>query len=121
MELHHCTYIKRLNYSCASPKAEKSWRFWGIYVHVYKIETPQEAYRLAKINNGAPGIDGVTFDDIERSGVEEFLSQIQQELITPNLLSNEESREGNPERRRKVQNFGNTDDTRPSCPRSVKP
>jgi RNA-directed DNA polymerase len=63
-------------------KAEKSWRFWGIYVHVYKNETLREAYRLAKINNGAPGIDGVTFDDIEKSGVDEFLLEIQQELIT---------------------------------------
>ena len=61
-------------------KAEKSWRFWGLYVHVCKLGTLQEAYRLAKINNGAPGIDGVTFDDIEKSGVEEFFKQIRHEL-----------------------------------------
>jgi len=61
-------------------KADKSWRFWGIYVHVYKFETLREAYRLAKINNGAPGIDGVTFEDIEKSGVEEYLEKIQHEL-----------------------------------------
>jgi len=40
-------------------KAEKRWRFWGLYVHVCKMETLQEAYRMAKRNNGAPGIDGV--------------------------------------------------------------
>jgi RNA-directed DNA polymerase len=61
-------------------KADKPWRFWGIYVHVCKLETLQEAYRLAKINNGAPGIDGVTFEDIEKSGVAEFLGKIQHEL-----------------------------------------
>ena len=43
-------------------KAEPSWRFWGLYVHVCKLETLREAYRLAKKNNGAPGIDGVTFE-----------------------------------------------------------
>ena len=50
-------------------KAEPSWRFWGLYVHVCKLETLREAYRLAKANNGAPGIDGVTFEAIEASGV----------------------------------------------------
>jgi len=42
-------------------KAEPSWRFWGIYVHVFKMETLLEAYKMAKKNNGAPGSDGVTF------------------------------------------------------------
>jgi RNA-directed DNA polymerase len=62
-------------------KAEPTWRFWGLYVHVCKIETLQEAYQMAKSNNGAPGIDGVTFDAIEESGVESFLNQIQDELV----------------------------------------
>jgi RNA-directed DNA polymerase len=51
-------------------KAEPAWRFWGLYVHVCKLETLREAYRLAKENNGAPGIDGVTFEAIEADGVE---------------------------------------------------
>lgn len=62
-------------------KAEKSHRFWGLYVHVCKGSTLEEAYRLVKINNGAPGIDGITFEDIEKNGVAIFLQQIQQELI----------------------------------------
>ncbi len=41
-------------------KADTSWRFWGLYVHVCKMETLGEAYALAKANNGAPGSDGVT-------------------------------------------------------------
>src|SRR3954469_22188022 len=45
-------------------KADKAWRFWGLYVHVCKMETLHEAYLLAKKNNGAPGIDGVTFEAI---------------------------------------------------------
>jgi RNA-directed DNA polymerase len=61
-------------------KADTAWRFWGLYVHVCKMETLHEAYALAKKNNGAPGIDGVTFEAIEDSGVEAFLKQIQDEL-----------------------------------------
>lgn len=66
----------------AKAKAEKSWRFWGLYVHVCKLETLHEAYRLAKKKKGAPGIDGVRFEDIEESGVDGFLMQIRDELVT---------------------------------------
>ncbi len=61
-------------------KAEQSWRFWGLYVHVCKMETLNEAYSMAKKNKGAPGIDGVTFEDIEESGVWQFLQKIRDEL-----------------------------------------
>jgi len=63
-------------------KAEPTWRFWGLYVHICKGETLQEAYEMAKENNGAPGIDGVTFEAIEEGGVERFLQQIRNELNT---------------------------------------
>ncbi len=49
-------------------KTEPAWRFWGLYVHVCKLETLRESYRQAKLNNGAPGIDGVTFAAIEAEG-----------------------------------------------------
>jgi RNA-directed DNA polymerase len=62
-------------------KAEKQWRFWGLYVHVCKIETLRVAYREAKANDGAPGIDGVSFESIEVQGVENFLENIQKELV----------------------------------------
>jgi RNA-directed DNA polymerase len=63
-------------------KAEPPWRFWGLYVHVCKMETLWEAYRMARSNDGAPGIDGVTFEAIEESGAEGFLTQIRDELVT---------------------------------------
>jgi RNA-directed DNA polymerase len=63
-------------------KAEPTWRFWGLYVHVCRMETLWEAYRMAKKNDGAPGIDGVTLEAIEESGVESFLRQIRDELVT---------------------------------------
>src|SRR5436309_16068796 len=61
-------------------KAEPTWRFWGLYVHICKMETLHEAYQMAKRNDGAPGIDGVTFEAIEESGVESVLKQIRDEL-----------------------------------------
>src|SRR6266511_2450228 len=63
-------------------KAEKDWRFWGLYVHVGKLETLQAAYALAKPANGAPGIDGVTFAAIDEAGVEVFLAELRDELVT---------------------------------------
>ena len=73
-DLRRSLYIKA--------KAEPAWRFWGLYVHVCKMETLHEAYEMAKKNDGAPGIDGVTFEAIEESGVESFLQQIRDELVS---------------------------------------
>jgi len=62
-------------------KTEKHWRFWGLYCQICKKEVLKEAYRLAKANDGAPGIDRKSFDDIEAEGVEGFLEGIRQELL----------------------------------------
>src|SRR5215831_12537135 len=62
-------------------KAEPSWRFWGLYVHVCKMETLREAYEMAKQNDGAPGVDGVTFEAIEAQGVDALLGRLRDELI----------------------------------------
>ena len=67
-------------------KAEPAWRFWGLYVHVCKLETMREAYRLAKQNDGAPGIDGATFEAIEADGLEAWLQQLRVELIERSYL-----------------------------------
>jgi RNA-directed DNA polymerase len=61
-------------------KAEPSWRFWGLYVHVCKTETLRAANEMAKQNDGAPGVDGVTFEAIEAQGVEALLEQLRDEL-----------------------------------------
>lgn len=65
-------------------KSDTSWRFWGLYVHVCKMETLREAYELAKENDGAPGVDGVTFAAIEAQGADAFLEQIRDELVQRN-------------------------------------
>ena len=63
-------------------KAERDWRVWGLYVQVGKLETLRAAYDVAKEHNGAPGSDGVTFEAIEDTGVEAFLAQLRDELVT---------------------------------------
>jgi RNA-directed DNA polymerase len=73
-ELRRKIYIKA--------KADKQWRFWGLYCHLSRPEVLREAYRLAKANKGAPGIDGKGFEDVEREGVEGFLEGIRRELLS---------------------------------------
>jgi RNA-directed DNA polymerase len=72
-ELRRRIYVKA--------KTEESWRFWGLYVHVCKKETLEAAYRHAKANHGAPGIDGVTFEAVESGGLEAFLEELREELL----------------------------------------
>jgi len=80
----------------AKAKAEPSWRFWGLYVHVCKMETLQAAYKLAKENNGAPGVDGVTFESVESAGRAEFLEQLREELVSGTYLPQRVRRVGVP-------------------------
>ena len=63
-------------------KSDKTHRFWGIFVHITKMETLEEAYRIAKRNGGAPGIDGQTFEDIEAAGLASFLEEVREELMS---------------------------------------
>ena len=87
-------------------KSEKTWRFWGLYVHVCKLETLRAAYKMAKINNGAPGIDGVTFETIEKSGLDDFLSVIRDELVTCTYLPLSNRRKEIPKGEGKVRVLG---------------
>ncbi len=63
-------------------KSDKTHRFWGLFVHICKTETLMEAYRIAKRNDGAPGIDGQSFADIESAGLAPFLAQLREDLLT---------------------------------------
>jgi len=65
-------------------KSEKTHKFWGLMVHVCKLETLQTAYKSARQRNGDPGIDRVSFEQIEQKGQEGldcFLLAIQKELV----------------------------------------
>ena len=61
-------------------KQEKEFRFYVLYDKVRDIRFLREAYQRVKANKGSPGVDGITFDSIENSGVEEFLAIIKDEL-----------------------------------------
>ena len=61
-------------------KQEKNFRFYVLYDKVRDIQFMCEAYKRVKANQGSPGVDGVTFNQIEDRGLDEFLKSIQEEL-----------------------------------------
>ena len=63
-------------------KQEPAYRFYLLYDKVYRADILVHAYALAKQNGGAPGVDGVTFEDIEAAGVEPWLAAVGEALRT---------------------------------------
>src|SRR3990170_2486158 len=63
-------------------KQEKEFRFYLLYDKVYRLDILSHAYRLVRANKGAPGIDGVAFEAIEKAegGAEKYLESISEEL-----------------------------------------
>ncbi|MHB8279400.1 MAG: reverse transcriptase domain-containing protein [Candidatus Humimicrobiaceae bacterium] len=70
------------------------------------METLRQAYKLAKVNNGAPGIDGVTFEAIEESGLDDFLTEIRNELVSCTYLPMRNRRKEIPKEGGKVRVLG---------------
>jgi RNA-directed DNA polymerase len=52
-------------------KTEPDFRFYLLYDKIYRDDILQHAYDLMRANNGAPGVDAVTFEMIEAVGLEE--------------------------------------------------
>ena len=63
-------------------KQEPEFKFYILYDKISVSYFLREAYRRLKANNGSSGIDGVSFSQIEKEGVEEFLLNIKQEIET---------------------------------------
>src|SRR6202790_5297807 len=61
-------------------KTEPGFRFYILYDKVWRTDILAHAYNLARANKGAPGVDGITFDQIEASGLENWMSRLGDEL-----------------------------------------
>ena len=63
-------------------KAEPVCRFYMLYDKICREDILRHAFRLARANAGAAGIDGVTFEQIEASGLEAWLAGLREELVS---------------------------------------
>jgi RNA-directed DNA polymerase len=60
-------------------KTEPGFRFYIPYGKVWRADILSHAYNLACANKGAPGVDGMTFEQIEASGLENWLTRLGEE------------------------------------------
>src|SRR5580693_3931625 len=64
----------------AKAKAEPAFRFYALWDKVCRADVLEEAYRAYRRNDGAPGCDGMTFDQIATHGQDRWLEELRQEL-----------------------------------------
>ena len=69
-------------------KAEPAYRFYMLYDKVCREDILRHAYALARSNAGAPGVDAVTFADIDLSGREAWLAGLREELVSKTYRPN---------------------------------
>src|SRR6266705_7045119 len=63
-------------------KAEPAYRFYLLYDKICREDILRHAYALGRWNAGAPGVDGVTFGDIDLSGREAWLAGLREERVS---------------------------------------
>jgi RNA-directed DNA polymerase len=63
-------------------KAEPAFRFYVLYDKICREDILRHAYALARDNAGAAGVDGMTFAQIEASGLEAWLAGLREELVS---------------------------------------
>jgi RNA-directed DNA polymerase len=63
-------------------KAEPAFRFYVLYDKICRDDILHHAYGLARANAGAPGVDGVSFAQIEALGREAWLAGLREELVS---------------------------------------
>jgi RNA-directed DNA polymerase len=63
-------------------KTEPAFRFYLLYDKICREDILRHAYALARANAGAPGVDGLTFAQIETDGLERWLSGLREELVS---------------------------------------
>jgi len=63
-------------------KQDKGFRFYVLYDKIRLKHFLRESFRRVKSKRGSPGVDGITFEEIEKQGVDEFINRIIVELET---------------------------------------
>jgi len=63
-------------------KAEPAFRFYVLYDKICREDILRHAYGLARANAGAPGVDGVTFEQIAEQGLEGWLAGLREALVS---------------------------------------
>jgi len=66
----------------AKAKESPDFRFYALYDKVYRLDVLRAAYRQCRQNDGAPGVDRQTFDEVEEYGLERWLGELAEELRT---------------------------------------
>jgi RNA-directed DNA polymerase len=61
-------------------KNSPDYRFYALYDKVYRRDVLAFAYVRSLNNGGVPGVDGQSFDDIEKSGRDQWLDELAEEL-----------------------------------------
>ena len=64
----------------AKAKKAPTYRFYALYDKVYRGDVLWHAYQCCRLNAGAAGVDGQTFEDIEAYGVGKWLGELAEEL-----------------------------------------
>ena len=60
----------------AKAKAEAGYRFYALYDKIYREDILGHAYAQCRSNNGAPGVDGQEFAEVEAYGVQRWLGEL---------------------------------------------
>ena len=71
-------------------KRSPSFRFYALYDKVYREDVLYVAYRGCRVNDGAPGVDGQTFQDIEAYGEKRWLAGTDRRLVAGGRAPNED-------------------------------
>src|SRR3989454_5804554 len=66
----------------ATAKRDPARRFHVLYDKVWREDIRAHAFALSRENGGAPGVDGVTFAQIETYGVARWLGELREEVRT---------------------------------------